>query len=387
MTIIIGAGPAGLGAALALSKPALILERNGFAGKKLLLSGSGQCNVTNAAEGDAFLARLGEFRAFLKPAFYQFSNRDLMRLLEDAGCPLFTRDDGKVFPVSRHSADVRNTLLKLVAQKGHRIVYNCNISSVVKTNLGFELKAESGNSYSASRLILAAGGAAYPDTGSDGSGYAIAKSLGLRVLQPRSALAAVQIKGFEVFKTCAGLSMPNIILKLNKRAYQGDLLFTHQGFSGPLILDNSYRMNSGDRIALVFDGSGSFESMLARQARKKTSTILHSLGMAHALCDAVLKHLGISDLTASELGSTARKRLKEWLRHAEFEIHAVAGLQSAMSDFGGVDLKEVKASSMQPRELPGLYLAGETLSYCLPSGGFSIQMALATGYLAGKKSE
>lgn len=387
MNIIIGAGPAGLGAALAMKKPALILERNSFAGKKLLLSGSGQCNVTNAAEAGEFLNRLGEFKSFLKPAFYKFSNLDLMKLLQEAGCPLVTRVDAKVFPLSRHSADIRDTLLKLVLERGHKVLYKSKIISVRATARGFDLQCSSGSNYQAQHLILAAGGAAYPQTGSDGSAYALATSLGHSVLAPRPALASVSIKNFLPFRDCSGLGISGATIKYGKSTFQGDLLFTHQGFSGPLILDNVYRMKIHDRIALVLDPSGCFENILFKNPRKKLSSILTGIGLSRSLSEAILRHLDLPDQAASELRATQRKALGQWLQHAEFEIAAIADLSDAMSDYGGVSLKEVKAGTMQSKLVPGLYLAGESLAYSLPSGGFSIQMAMSTGYLAGTMSE
>lgn len=387
MTIIIGAGPAGLGAALGCKSPALILERNSFAGKKLLLSGSGQCNVTNAATREAFLARMGEFKNFLKPAFYQFSNRDLMRLLEDAGCPLFTREDGKVFPQSLRSTDVRDTLLKLVINKGHHVQYHSRIVKVEKADHGFTLYDSNGIEYSTAKLILAAGGAAYPQTGSDGSGYDLAKQLGHSILDPKPALAAVKIRNFSSFRECAGITLPRTSLKLGKQMMQGDLLITHLGFSGPLILDNSYRMQPSARIGLVFDAAGRFVDLVKQHPRKQLSSILQLLDIPHRLSEAILQHCGVPNCPAAELCAKDRNLLAGWLKHAEFEIQSLSGFDLAMSDYGGVDIHEVKASSMESKLIPGLYLAGESLAYSLPSGGFSLQMAMATGYLAGIKSE
>lgn len=385
MTIVIGAGPAGLAAALALKAPALILERNAYAGKKLLLSGNGQCNLSNTASTQDFLQRLAEFRTWLKPAYYQFSNHDLMQLLEDAGCALYRREDGKVFPKSKHSAEIRDTLLRLVERKGHSIIYHCHITKLYKQDSGFILRDATGRDYQATHVILAAGGAAYPDTGSDGSGYSLAAQLGHECISPRPALASVKIKDFAVFSTCAGISMQKLLLKLRKKSYRGDLLFTHQGFSGPLILDNAYRMQPDDSIAVVWDENASFESRCAQHSRRKLSSILHMMGLPQALCKATLQHLGIPDTSGAELTGKDRKSLQQWLQYAEFRVQSLAELDAAMSDYGGVALSEVKASTMQSKLVPGLFLAGETLAYSLPTGGYSIQMAMATGYLAGIK--
>lgn len=387
MTIIIGAGPAGLGAALALNRPALILERNSFAGRKLLLSGSGQCNVTNAAETKLFLHRLGDFRNFLKPAFYAFSNRALRDLLEAGGCPLWTREDGKVFPVSMHSADVRNCLLKLVLAKGHTVEYGVKVTGIKRDKDGFTILTENCRTYPAQRVILAGGGASYPETGSDASAYGLAKALGHTVLDPHPALAPIGISDFGSFSACAGITLKGIQLKLGKKGCYGDLLFTHQGFSGPLILDKSYRIQRGDSISLVFDGTGAFPSLLAGHPRKMLSSVLHMLSLPHSLCSAILIHLKVADRPAADLRAHERKQLQQWLQHAPFQVQSLASLSESMSDFGGVALKEVKASTLESQIVPGLYPVGETLAYSLPTGGFSIQMAFSTGYLAGKHAE
>lgn len=387
MTIIIGAGPAGLGAALALNRPALILERNSFAGRKLLLSGSGQCNVTNAAEPELFLQRLGDFKNFLKPAFYALSNRALMDLLEAGGCPLLTREDGKAFPVSMHSAEVRNCLLKLVLAKGHTVEYGVKVIGIMHSKDGFSIQSENGNSYPAQKVILAGGGASYPETGSDASAYRLARALGHTVLEPHPALAPLKISDFGCFSTCAGITLKGIQLKQGKQSCHGDLLFTHQGFSGPVILDHSYRINKGDTVSLVFDASGAFPSLLARYPKKKLSSVLHMLDLPHSLCAAILKHLGVADQPAADLRAHERKHLQQWLQCAPFLVRSLASLAESMSDYGGVALKEVKASTLESHIIPGLYPVGETLAYSLPTGGFSIQMALSTGYLAGKHAE
>lgn len=387
MTIIIGAGPAGLGAALALNRPALILERNSFAGKKLLLSGSGQCNVTNAAEPELFLQRLGDFRNFLKPAFYALSNRALMDLLEAGGCPLWTREDGKVFPVSMHSSDVRNCLLNLVQAKGHTVEYGVKVTSIKRDNDGFSIQSENGRSYLARKLILAGGGASYPETGSDANAYSLARALGHTIVEPHPALAPLRISDFGSFVACAGITLKGIQLKLGKKGCHGDLLFTHQGFSGPVILDNSYRINKGDTVSLVFDASGAFPSLLSRYPKKKLSSVLHMLDLPHSLCAAILKHLGVADRPAADLRAHERKQLQQWLPCAPFRVQSLASLAESMSDYGGVALKEVKASTLESQIVPGLYPVGETLAYSLPTGGFSIQMAFSTGFLAGKNSE
>lgn len=382
MIAIVGGGPAALGAALACGKAAQIFERNAFCGKKLLLSGSGQCNFTNSLPKDKFLQALGEFRTWLKPAFYAFDNVAFMQLLEDNSCPVLVREDGKAFPRSLKSADVRDTLVSLALKKGVKINYISKVQDIIPQAPGFLLQV-GGASIKADKVILASGGAAWPDTGSDGFSYRIAQKLGHKVLAAVPALASVRIQDYPPFDTCAGISMSQSQLIIGKDRFRGDLLFTHHGFSGPLILDNARRMQSGQTIRLVFDAQDRLFGLLQSYPKKQILSILQMLALPKALCAAILLKLQIpQDAPAAHFSASHRKHLRAYLTGAEFVIRDLESLATAMSDFGGIQLNEVTAKSMQSRFTPGLYFAGESLAYSLPTGGFSIQMAVSTGYLA-----
>ncbi|MCB5256891.1 MAG: aminoacetone oxidase family FAD-binding enzyme [Candidatus Cloacimonadaceae bacterium] len=384
MIAIIGAGPAAMGAAIAIGKNAVMLERNPVPGKKLLLSGKGQCNFTNACDSEAFLRALAEFRNWLKPAFYAFDNRAFIRLLEDAGCPVLIRDDDKVFPQSMKAGDVRDTLLKIALGGGASLITDCRITHIEAVSDGFRLVAANGKRYQARKIIIAAGGAAWPLTGSDGSSYRLAASLGHRVLKPRPALASVRIKDYSPFSACAGIALKTR-MSFGKNRAEGDLLFTHTGFSGPVILNNSRFLQVDDQIRLLLADGSALSALLRRHPKKQLSSILPMLALPQSLAFAICRHLKIPAGTmAAELQASPRKLLESWLGSAPFRISALESLATAMSDFGGVDLKEVNTKTMQSRLTPGLFFAGESLAYSLPTGGFSIQMAFSTGYLAGK---
>lgn len=380
--IIIGAGPAGLAAAISAKVPALVLERNPFAGKKLLLSGSGQCNFTNALASEDFQNRLGDFKYFLKPAFYHFDNRALMDLLSDNGCEIFIREDLKVFPASLQSAGVRDTLLKLAQKQGQRIEYNSRVAGFHKDGTYFFLYTEDGRKYRCKKLILAGGGAAHISTGSDGNCYHLAAQSGHQIIPSRPALTNIIVKNFAAFKACAGISLKSAGLRLGKHCYHGDLLFTHQGISGPLILDNSYRIQPGEiiRISFVPDDFG---SLIVKQSAKKLSSFLQFTGLPKALAQALLTHILAPDKPLQEYKLKDIRRICESLKQVPFEVKSLGGEGIAMGDFGGVSLKEIKAATLESKLVPGLYFAGEVMAYSLPTGGFSIQMAISTGMLAG----
>jgi len=386
MIVIIGAGPAGLAAAIAGGDRAVLLERNPAPGKKLLISGSGTCNFSNSREGELFLKTLGPFRNWLKPAFYNFDNQEFMQLLAANGCPVIVREDGKAFPESLKAGDVLSSLINLAKSRACEIRNNCRILRVNKSGNGFDLYSDKGECLRAERLIIAAGGAAWPGTGSDSSSYQLAQMLGHSILEPRPALASVEIEDYQHFKVCAGISL-RIALTLHKKTLHGDLLFTHTGLSGPLILDNSWKMRPQDIIYLHFCKNPSILSLAEKYPKRRLVSIVQLLGLPQNLASAVLSCLKLPlDLQAAELTASSRKVLEESLRAFPLRISALQNLASAMSDYGGVDLKEVNSKSMESRIVRGLYFAGESLAYSLPSGGFSIQMAFSTGYLAGKSA-
>lgn len=232
-------------------------------------------------------------------------------------------------------------------------------------------------------MILASGGAAWPQTGSDGFSYKLGQRLGHQILPPVAALASLRIQDFPPFDHCAGISLSPGRLIIGKDSFCGDLLFTHQGFSGPLILDNSRRMQAGQTLRLVFDIHDRLLDLLQSYPKKQISSILQMMDLPKSLCETILVRLRIpKDAHAAQFTAVQRKALSAFLAGAEFVIRDIESLNTAMSDFGGIPLGEVSSKTMQSRLVSGLYLCGESLAYSLPTGGFSIQMAFSTGYLA-----
>jgi predicted Rossmann fold flavoprotein len=391
-TIIVGAGPAGLTAAIASGMETLALERNAMAGRKLLLSGSGQCNLTNVLDAEGFLRACGKSAHFLKPAFYSFDNSTFMSFLEHAGCPLITREDGKVFPLSLNAADVRDALLRKAIEAGAEIICNTRIKSVSKTDK-FNLVTDRGMEYISDKLILAGGGCSYPNTGSDGSVISLAKSLGHSVIKPRPSLAPVTIAGFAPYRSCSGISLKKcaatFITETDKHKATGDLLWTHTGLSGPLILDNAYLLAPGDviRLSLVPRAESRVPEVLLISPRQSLLQALRRFDLPENLLRSLLLAVECDPSTqCSSVSRQDRQSVVHQLSALELTVAAVGGFGIAMSTSGGIPLTEVKARSMESKLFPGLYFAGEMLDYDLPSGGFNIQMAVSTGWLAGQAS-
>jgi predicted Rossmann fold flavoprotein len=387
--IIVGAGPAGLMAAIAHGEGALILERNPFAGKKLLLSGSGQCNFSNTLDNKDFLRHCGNAANFIKPALYSFDSKALVTLLEENGCQVYAREDGKLFPASMRSAEVRDLLLSLALQKGVRLEYNQRVQSIAHQEEAFLVVTEQG-SYLAERVLLATGGKSYPDTGSDGCGYDLAKALGHSIIAPKPALAGVEIEAYESFHSCAGISCSPLAIRNSngkRLPHLGDILFTHKGLSGPGIINNAHLLCKGDRIkiGLAIDSAAILLSSSQKSPTRELHTALKGFGLADALGIAILNYHGIDPATRlSELRKTERMVVAKALEELTFTIKCIDSWDKAMATSGGISLAEVNAKTMESRLMRGLYFAGEMLNYDVPSGGFNIQLAVSTGWLAGQ---
>jgi predicted Rossmann fold flavoprotein len=360
-----------------------------MAGKKLLLSGSGQCNFTNARPIQEFLKRCGTFSRFLKPALYAFSPDDFIRLLQQNGCESFARDDGKVFPKSLKASDVRDAMWRAAQANEAKIIYNCRITDIEARD-GFRLTARDGRQFHTGKLIIAGGGASWPQTGSDGSAYELATQLGHAIRTPRPALAAISVEGQHLWRYCAGISLKDVYAvshgKEGTKTARGDLLFTHSGLSGPLILDNSHLLARGDSIdlRLVENAGQRLPQMVTANPRKTLVNALKGFGLPQTLIHAILNSISVDpDITCANLTRADRVKIAGVLSALRFTVRDVESFATAMLTAGGVSLEEVKARGMASKLHTGLHFAGEVLDYNLPTGGFNIQAAASTGWLAG----
>lgn len=390
--LIIGAGPAGLAAAIAYGRGATVLESNSEAGKKLMLSGSGQCNFTNNLSHQDFITACRSAGPFLKPAFYQCDNDFLIDFLAEADCPSYIREDGKVFPASLKAVQVRDALLKTALKKGAEIIYNSRVLAVAYEQETFVVKTEA-ITYHTSKLLIATGGSSWQQTGSKGDGYSFALALGHTLSPIRPALASVQTTQQDYFVDCAGSTVTQLkaefLSKHGKHKDTADLLFTHQGLSGPLILNNSHFVQKGDtiRLHLVPQAETTVIQALKDSPQKIVLNALKALPLTEATLSCILHYLGIdTDTPVKDLSKKQINQIIGYLQAADFTIKSVESLDTSMSTAGGVLLKEVKSTTMESRIKPGLFLAGEVLDYALPTGGFNIQMAFSTGWLAGFKA-
>ncbi len=405
--IIVGGGPAGLFAARGLAGAGirvLVLEKREKPGRKLLLSGSGQCNITHAGHIEEFLKHYGggarpeSAARFLKPALLNFTNDDLLAWFGERGLAFETEENGKVFPVCRKAAAVLEVLLKECERLGVDIKPNRHVLSITKDN-AFYLKAEEGDGreedYTAEAVLIATGGASYPRTGSAGDGYTLAKALGHSIIEPRAALAPVIVQDFTL-ADLAGLSFKGAGLTLRRGTgksllIEGDLLITHEGLSGPLVLDVSRHMRAGDSLEARFvdatpeEFRSRLDTALKMSPKRLVRTVLPELGLAKSMAERFCDLAGVGD---SETGSVlSRAKREELCRMAcgfPFVIERLGSLESAMVTAGGVELSEVNTKTMESRLVPGLYFAGEVLDIDGDTGGYNLQAAFSTGALAAE---
>ncbi|MEN6611204.1 MAG: NAD(P)/FAD-dependent oxidoreductase [Methanoregulaceae archaeon] len=396
-TVIIGAGPAGLSCALhaAAGGSVLLLEKNPDPGRKLRLSGSGQCNITHGGEIRDFLTRYGEHGAFLKPALLNYSNRQLTAFLASQGLAVVEEPDGKIFPVSRKAADVLSVLLTAIRDAGAKLACGEPVLRVGTERDLFRVTTPARTCLARS-LVITTGGKSYPGTGSTGDGYEFARSLGHTIVPPRPALAPVFATGYP-FSDLSGISFRNAWLSVfrdGKKAgeQEGDLLLTHRGFSGPGILDFSRSLEPGDTLRIAFlpksESTGfpeKFTRLVQDSGTKRVRALLAAWPVPDRFIYRILSLCAIPpDMTAAHLPAQARKQIIERMTGFSFTIERLGGFEEAMVTRGGIPLPEVDPKTMSSRLVEGLYFAGEVLDIDGDTGGFNLQAAFSTGVLAGQ---
>lgn len=412
--IVIGGGAAGMiaayGAALS-GGSVLLLEKNEKLGKKIYITGKGRCNVTNACDFEGLISNQCRNGRFLYSAFRRFSNEDMCELLESAGCRLKTERGDRVFPVSDHASDVTKALTRLLSETGVSIRLRTEVRSIEQLpEGGFALKAfdqehRHTETFSCQKLIVATGGLSYPTTGSTGDGYRFARHFGLRVNDCLPSLVPMEVEELREVSELSGLSLRNVELSLyeeKKLLYKelGELLFTHRGLSGPLVLTassyagESMLSNGGscDGLSLSIDlkPALSAEKLDARLLREldgaKNQDIKNVLRamLPSSLILPVLGRAGLDpDRKANSVTREDRQRIGAVIKDLRYQVTGLGGFNEAVITKGGVDVKEIDPRTMESKKVPGLYFAGEVLDLDARTGGFNLQNSWSTGYAAG----
>jgi predicted Rossmann fold flavoprotein len=395
---VIGGGPAGIMAAYSASKNTNnridLYERNEKLGKKLFITGKGRCNVTNAGDSDDFFSNITKNSKFLYSAFSALDNNKLMTLIEQHGTKLKVERGGRVFPVSDKSSDVIKALKKMLNKDNIKIKLDEKIESIVKIDNGFCLNND--EKYDA--IILAGGGKSYPTTGSDGNAYELAKKLGHSITEIQSGLCGMETTDFDTH-SLSGLSLKNVtfIVKQNKKVkYKnlGEMEFTHYGVSGPIVLSASSRFNIKDYNKLQFYidlKPGLLDNQLDKRIRRDieaepNKSIKNTLGklLPIRLMETIFIRSGLdSDKKVNQLTKEERFSIIQNIKYFSITPIRLRPIQEAIITRGGVKCKEINPSTMESKIVEGLYFAGEMIDIDALTGGYNLQIAFSTGYLAG----
>jgi len=394
--IIIGAGAAGLFAAA--NVPAgwktLVLERSDKPGRKLLLTGSGQCNLTNNESVKSFMKRYGKNGKLIRKVLYNFSNIALMDFFERNGLPLSVREDGKVFPASMKSEDVLNLLLGLCRNHDVTFHYNTTVTDIARLTdeegSAFSVKTEK-EQFLAKHVLVATGGASNPQTGSDGSFFTCLEQLGLTLVPRHPALVPISVKDYP-YGDLSGLTFSNVAVEVSGYdvTVKGGLLLTHKDFSGPAVLTISRYARKGDCLTINYlphFKRDTLRSDLLQEAsgdERQIVTLLASVtGLPRSFLEFICRSCDInpgeksSRLSGKEMGVLAER-----LTADRFEISGNGGFNTAMTTAGGVCLDEVDMRTMEAKDHPGLYFAGEVLDIDGDTGGYNLQFAFSSAMLA-----
>lgn len=378
--IIIGGGTAGLfcGATFSLGVNGLILEKTGRPGTKLLMSGSGQCNITHGGSIKDFVSHYGEKGSKIRGILYKHNNRELCKFLEGNGIPTIEREDGKVFPASLKSRDILDMLLNKCKQNGFAISHNEEVRNISKEDGIFKVTTKS-DCYLAKKVVVATGGCSYPTTGSDGSMLRILKdSFDLNVIPPKPSLVPIFVENYP-YTEASGISFGNIgvsVFRGSKKIASevGDVLLTHQNLSGPAILNISRYVINGDKIVLNYLYPGSFEETFAR-LRTVTS------GNKKSLDNIVSGEFNLPKKFVQILVRESGEQLKTLAQNLwgqSFTVSGVAGYKEAMCTSGGISLDEINLKTMECKKVPGLHLIGEVVDIDGDTGGYNLQFAYSS---------
>ena len=384
------------GVAAGCGRQVTVLERNAKVGRKLRIAGKGRCNITNDTDVDGLQAAIPGNPKFLLTAFYHFGPQDVIAFFNQLGLPTKTERGGRVFPISDDANDVVQALIKFCRQAGVRFQHNTSVQRVFASEgRAAGVITETGAKICADAVILATGGASYPGTGSTGDGYRIARELGHAITPIRPALAPLETE--ESWPAEAqGLSLRNVSLTAwtpeGKERYQalGEMLFTHFGVSGPLVLSASRHVARGSRLAIDLKPGLTPEQLDDRVLREFEKYNRREFGNAlgdllpRALIPIIVRLSRIGhDTPVHQLTRAQRLAFEHLLKNLTLTVKGPRSFAEAIITAGGVSVKEIDPRTMASKLLPGLHFAGEVIDVDGYTGGYNLQIAWSTGHLAG----
>jgi len=404
---VVGGGPSGIMAAIRagqLQQDVTLIEKNPLLGKKLLLSGKGRCNLTNLCDLESFLKRFSKNGQFLRDAFKKFFNHDLINFFKERGLKFKVERQLRVFPVTDKSNSVIGVLERELQKNRVKIIYKCWMKDIlIQDDKVKGVVLNGGKVFFADKVILATGGISYSFTGSTGEGLEVAKKLGHSIVRLKPGLVSLETRQKYV-KSLEGLTLKNIRLKFSDGQRQivseiGELLFTRFGISGPLVLSLSGQivdwLDNGKHVYVQIDlkPALSIEQLNARllrecelNSRKTVKNMLKNL-LPQRLIDCFMDITNIDpDKKANQVTGLERKNLISLFKGLRLDIVKPRPIEEAMVTRGGVALKDINPRTMESHRTKGLYFAGEMLDVDADTGGFNLQAAFSTGYLAGESA-
>ncbi len=401
--IVIGGGPAGImaaGIAAGRGRDVILLEKNSKLGKKLLISGKGRCNITNDTDVEGLIENTPGNGNFLYSAFYTFSNQDLIDFFNQKGLRTKVERGGRVFPESDSSRDVLNTLMAFLKSNGVKINTEATVTEILsQDNKVTGVRLTDGSVVEAESVILAVGGMSYPGTGSTGDGYEMVRKLGHTVTPLKPSLVPL-ITQEEWIKDLQGLSLKNVSVSFKNRNGKeiyndfGEMIFTHFGVSGPVILSASRHLLSYDfkNIDLFLDLKPALtlekldervQRDFDKYSRKQYKNSLDDL-LPQKFIPVIIKLSEINpEKPVHQITKDERKRLVTLLKSLKITIIGARPIKEAIVTAGGVKTSEINPSTMESKKISGLFMAGEVIDVDAYTGGFNLTIAFSTGYLAG----
>ena len=418
-TIVIGGGPAGMMAAIQAAKmgdQVTLLEKMPSLGRKLLITGKGRCNITSSLPIEEFIANVPGNGMFLYSSFQQFTNKDIINLIEEEGLQVKEERGHRIFPITDQAKDVLNVFLRIL--KKYKVIVKTNAKVekiIIKEGKAIGVQClfcdEEEKTLEANKFILATGGKSYPITGSTGDGYRLAEQVGHTITKIKPSLVPLTTCG-ESLKLCKkmqGLSLKNVKIQLKDRRKKkiiyedfGEMLFTHWGVSGPTILSASAHLLRYPKVEDLLQNHQIYlkidlkpvltvekleERVLRDFTKFKNKEFKNSLDelLPKKMIESIVEITKIEpDKKVNAITKQERLRLVELLKDLELEINGFRPIEEAIITSGGVSIKEINPKTMESKIIEGLYFAGEVIDVDAYTGGFNLQIAYSTGYMAGR---
>lgn len=397
---VIGGGPAGIMAAISASErghKVSLFEKNDRIGKKLFITGKGRCNITNASPIEDFFDNIMSNKEFLYSSLYTYTNDDILKLLNENGLKTKVERGNRVFPKSNKSSDVIDAFWKLLNKNNVEIRLNSNVTNIERKDDGFVISVN-GHNCLYDKVVIATGGVSYPKTGSDGKGLKIAKDMGHKINKLLPSLVPIEV--YEKYvKDLQGLSLRNVEIIARVRGKEiyrdfGEMVFTHYGISGPIVLSMSTYLYDylDSEINIYIDlkpalDRAKLDNRVLRDFDKYNNKFVkNSLDdlLPAKLRGVILNKANIDlDKPVHQITKTERENLLDLLKGLPMTFKGFRPISEAIVTSGGVDTLEIDPSTMESKIIPGLYFAGEVIDVDALTGGYNLQIAYSTGYLAG----